>query len=131
MRESPGGEPASGPFEVRAVAAGTTAALALGAGLAALTALAIYFTALSEPYLSLGLYYAGFVVVLAGGAVAARRARRLGWLHGGMAGMSAACLAFVALALLFPGSLLPGEVARQAGLAFLAGAVGGILGVNL
>ncbi len=131
MRQSQEGAPAGHLFDPRAVAAGAATSLAASAAVALAAGLAVYFTALTETYLALALYYAGFLVVLVGGMVAARAARRLGWLHGGMAGAVTACLALVAVAVLFPGSLLPAEVARQAGLAFLTGAVGGVIGVNL
>lgn len=118
-------------FNLRAVLAGALASLVLSAALAAVTALSVYLTPLSEGYLSLALYYGGFLVILAGGIVSGRAASRLGWLHGGMAGFAAAAVALLLLGVFFPGGLLTGEVVRQAGLAFLAGAIGGMIGVNL
>ncbi|HEY8497202.1 MAG TPA: TIGR04086 family membrane protein [Limnochordales bacterium] len=70
------------------------------------------------------------LAVGAGGFAAGRRARRLGWLHGGLVG--------VVYLLLVSWMLAPGEameaVATAAGLktaayGFLAGALGGVLGV--
>lgn len=118
-------------FNLRAVLVGTAAILVLGFGVAATAALLLYFTPLSEQYLFIAFYYVGFALVILGGAVASRAARRLGWLHGGLAGLTAATLAMLALALLSPGGLAAGEVFRQAGLAFVAGALGGVIAVNL
>lgn len=118
-------------FNLRAVLAGALASLLGSAAVAAVTALLVYLTPLSEGYLSLALYYAGFLVILVGGVVSGRSARRLGWLHGGMAGFAAAATALLLLGVFFPGGLVTGEVVRQAALAFLAGAIGGMIGVNL
>lgn len=131
MREAEDARHSPPLFNLRAVLAGALAALAASAALAAVTALLVYLTPLGEGYLSLVLYYAGFLVLLLGGIVSGRASRRLGWLHGGMAGLAAAAAALFLLGVFFPGGLLTGEVVRQAGLAFLAGAVGGMIGVNL
>lgn len=130
MRESGDVRYAAPLFNLRAVMIGTVTALVASMAIVAVTALLMYFTPLSEQYLSIGLYYVGFGVVIFSGLVASRAARRLGWLHGGLAGMTAATLAMLLLALLFPGGLSTAEVFRQAALAFGAGAVGGVIGVN-
>lgn len=118
-------------FNLRAVVIGTVATLLASMTVAVVTALVMYLSPLSEQYLSTGLYYVGFAIVIIGGAVASRAARRLGWLHGGLAGMAAATLAMFLLSFLFPGGLATAEVFRQAAMAFGAGALGGVIGVNL
>lgn len=131
MREIGDARYAAPIFNLRAVMVGTVTALVTSVVIAVVTALLMYSTPLSEQHLSIALYYIGFVIVILGGAVASRAARRLGWLHGGLAGMAAATLAMFILALLFPGGLSTTEVFRQATLAFGAGAVGGVIAVNL
>lgn len=118
-------------FNLRAIVVGTAVTLVASVAVAVLTAVVMYLSPLSEQYLSTALYYVGFAIVIIGGMVASRAARRLGWLHGGLAGMAAATLAMFFLSLLFPGGLAVGEVFRQAVLAFGAGALGGVIGVNL
>ncbi|MBX6378152.1 MAG: TIGR04086 family membrane protein, partial [Clostridia bacterium] len=102
-------------------------ALAAGAALAAALAAVVAYTSLSESYVPLVLHYAGLLVMACGGLVAGRRADALGWLHGGLAAVLAAAVAVLlapaggAVALSWPGVLL----------AFLAGSLGGVIGVNL
>ncbi len=118
-------------FNPRAVLAGAAVSLVASIAVAVVTALLIHLTALSEGFLSLVLYYAGFLVILAGGVASGRAAQRLGWFHGGMAGFAAAALALLLLGVFFPGGVATDEVMRQVSLAFLAGAIGGMIGVNL
>lgn len=70
------------------------------------------------------------VVIAAGGFYGGRRARRQGWLHGGLAGFIYVLLVSWMLAPQFGWSvLISGPWLREALFAFVAGATGGILGV--
>ncbi len=118
-------------LDLSAVGAGVVFTVACSVVVAAATAIAVRYTTLTETYLSIALYYLGLLTVVAGAAYGARRASRLGWLHGGFVGLVAATVAMLLSALGFPGGLATGDVFRQALLAFLAGCIGGIIGVNL
>lgn len=118
-------------IDLTAVAAGVLFTFVLSGLVAAGAAVAIAYTALTETYLPIALYYLGFLTIVAGAAYGARRASRLGWLHGGFIGLAAVTAALLLSALAFPGGLTAGEVFRQAVLCFLAGCIGGIIGVNL
>lgn len=72
-----------------------------------------------------------YISIALGGVLAARSAKRLGWLHGGLVGI----VYTVALAFLFAeemslGALVETEFLLQALWGFLAGVAGGALGVN-
>lgn len=121
----------AGGLDVKALVFGVSAAIITSVVVAALIASLMQFTSLTEEYLPIILHYLGLLVVLAGGAAAARRAMYQGWLHGGFAGLAMMSLVLLVTALAFPGSLESTEVARQATIAFLAGALGGVIGVNL
>lgn len=122
----------AGPvFDLRAVTIGAIVSLVGSAVVAVATALMLHLTSMTEAYISVGNYYAGFLVLLIGGGVGARYAGKLGWLHGGMAALLASTVAMLLLSIVFPGGISLSIVFRQAALATLAGAIGGIISVNL
>lgn len=72
-----------------------------------------------------------YIAIALGGVLAARRARSFGWLHGGIVGV----LYTVLLAALFTEGFTFGTLLQTKGLldllyGFVAGVIGGILGVN-
>lgn len=115
----------------RAVAAGVIATFALTVMVSAALAVAIYLTDITETHVSGILYYVGLLSVAVGGGVAARRASSRGWLHGGLAGLAYVVLSLVIGSLLFPGSAVLVDAGRKLVTAFVAGAVGGVVGVNI
>lgn len=118
-------------LDLGAVVAGVIAMFALTLLLSAALAAAIYFTDVTEGDLAGVLYYAGLVTVVAGGAVAGRRAETRGWLHGGLAGLGYVIVSLAVGSILFPGTALWAGLAGKLATAFAAGALGGVLGVNL
>lgn len=99
--------------------------------LAGLIALFVYFTSIREQQVAAGLFVAGVMAVVAGGAYAAHRARTTGWLHGGLVGGIYALITILLAPLLFPGSLGFGTVVERLLLGCAAGVLGGILGINI
>lgn len=78
-------------------------------------------------------YLAGFhyISIGLGGVLAARQARKLGWLHGGIVGMIyTLILSFLFTDGMSAGMLLQAEWLLSAVWGFVAGVVGGVLGVN-
>lgn len=124
-------EPKAAGFDPTAVVVGAAVALLAGLAVSVAMAAVVYFTTATEAGLEGALYYAGLLAIVLGGAVSARRARNLGWLHGGFVGILATTAALLLTAMLFPGSLTATEVTRQLILSFLAGCLGGVVGVNL
>ena len=118
-------------FHPQAVLAGIVTAFAASLALSAVLAAVIYFTDVTETSIGGVLYYLGIVTVLLGGAVAGRAAPGRGWLHGGLAGLGYVVISLTLGSVLFPGSALLAGIATKLVLAFVAGAVGGIVGVNL
>jgi putative membrane protein (TIGR04086 family) len=98
---------------------------------AGLIALFVYFTAVREQQVAAGLFVAGVLAVVAGGAYAAHRARCTGWLHGGLVGGTYALITIALAPLLFPGSLGFGTVVERLVLGCAAGILGGVLGINI
>lgn len=94
-------------------------------------ALVVAFTQLTEPGTASVIYYLALIVVALGGAYGARQASSLGWLHGGLVGLGYAVLAGLIGLLVFPAGLAVVEITRRLVIAFTAGAIGGMVGVNL
>lgn len=121
----------SGGIDMRAVAVGTGFALAASLVAATVAACVVGLTAVTETYLPQVLYVTGLALVALGAAVGARQAGRLGWVHGGLVGLSSMAVAALLIGILYPGTTSLAELAGQGLLAFLTGCVGGVLGVNL
>ena len=121
--------PAEGPqFLLRAVFTGWLVALLVGAILAGLLAVILLTTTLSEVYLPHLINGLGFVSILAGSIVAARRARSLGWLHGCLTGLLFILAGYGISLLVF--SPVPPLATPRLVFAALTGGIGGVLGVN-
>ncbi len=114
---------------LRAVFTGWLLALLVAVMLTALLALALLKTGLSELYLPHLVNGLGFVSILAGSMMAARRARSLGWFHGCLTGVLFICIGY-GISLLFFAPVPPLGTPRIV-FAALAGITGGVLGVNL
>lgn len=119
------------PVDARAVAAGVIVVTALTVFMSAILAVAIYTTTITEAHVSGLLYYLGLASVAAGGAVAARRARGRGLIHGGLTGLAYVLISLLVGAVLFPGSLVAAAMTRKVLTALVAGAAGGIIGLNI
>lgn len=116
-------------FNPRALITGTVFTLTASIITAGVVAALVYTTSVTETYLSLALYSMGLLTLALGGTVAARKAECLGWLHGGLTALISATLILIGIA--FASDVSADEVIRLALFAFLAGVIGGIIGVNL
>lgn len=114
-----------------AVLAGLIAAFAVSMVLAGLVALVIYATTITEQSASAFLFALGLLSVALGAGYGAHRAHALGWAHGAAVGLGYVLVALCLQPLLFSGGWnLAGTAARLLW-GGLAGALGGVLGVNL
>lgn len=125
-----GGGKGGASFAVGAVVKGTLFSLGVAVG----TALLLSVVVIVADWSTLSPYLVAFhyVAIGAGGIVAARRAKRFGWLHGGIVGV----LFTIIVALLFADSasistLLESKWLLSSLWGFAAGVAGGVLGVNL
>lgn len=124
------GEGNGGAFSLGAIGKGTALSFSLTLGVAVLLGLAAALTQWEGLTQGFGAF--SFVCVGLGGMLAGRNSRRMGWLHGGIVGL----VYFAISATLFQEGFTWGQLATLPWLArafwdFVAGAVGGVLGVNL
>lgn len=117
--------------DLLAVGAGVIATFLLTVLAAAVLAIGVYLTDLTEAHVSGILYYLGLVAVAVGGAVASRRAGSFGWLHGGLSGLAYVLLSIILGAILFPGSQVFMEAAGKLIMGTVSGIIGGVAGINL
>lgn len=106
----------------------------LGLGFAVACALLIGFILTLAPWDSLPSWIGVFHLLSAavGGAWAAQRCQRFGWIHGGAVGLIYVLVVSAAFVKGFQTAHLASpDWLAQAGWTFLAGAVGGALGVNV
>lgn len=118
-------------FNVGALITGTVFSVLGSFATAGVVAVLVYATSLTETYLSIALYSLGLLTLALGGAVAARKAECLGWLHGGLTSLISATLIMTGIAFGFASGVGADEVLRLALFAFLAGVIGGVIGINL
>ncbi len=118
-------------FNGRAVTTGLTITLLLALSVAVVVSLLIYVTDMSEGSAVSFIYYLGMMCVAVGGAVGARQARRLGWLHGALVGFLYATLSLALSFVIMPGPVVIGVILSRIGTVSLVGALGGIIGVNV
>lgn len=119
-----------GAFSLGAIGKGTALSFSLTFGAAVLLGLAAALTQWEGLTQGFGAF--SYVCVGLGGMLAAKSSRRVGWLHGGMVGL----VYFAISATLFQDGFSWGQLLTLPWLArafwdFAAGAVGGVLGVNL
>lgn len=115
----------------RAVVVGLVVTLVTVLIISLIMSLLIYVTEMSEGTVAGAIYYLGMVCVALGGAISGRRARRLGWLHGGLVGLLYAAGSLALTFVIAPGPMIIGEVLGRIGAVSLVGILGGIIGVNL
>lgn len=118
-------------FRAGAVIRGLAVACGLTFAIAAIFALLVLWGGLGEGVAELGAYYAGILCLAAGAAAGARAARSAGWLHGAAVGLAYVALASIVSVLALGTDLGLGPLVLHAGLGLAAGALAGILGVNL
>lgn len=118
-------------INLRAIGFGILSILVLTLAIALVLAAIVFATSLNEPQVMSVLYYVGLVTLAVGGAIGARLARSAGWLHGGLTGFGYVAIAALLTMLVFPGQFGFRVAAIRLAAGFLAGAVGGIAGVNL
>ncbi|HEY8449845.1 MAG TPA: TIGR04086 family membrane protein [Bacillota bacterium] len=128
LERSYGPEPA---IDLRAVIAGVLVVFMLTVLAAALLAVGIYVTDMTEAHVAGILYYIGLLAIACGGAVASRKAGTRGWLHGALTGILYGVLSLALGALLFPGVEALAGAAVKLAAAAAAGLLGGIVGINL
>lgn len=114
-----------------AIAAGVVMTFALTVIVSAILAVAITVTDITEGHVSGVLYYIGLLTTAVGGGVASRRASSRGWLHGGLVGIIYVVVSLAVGLIIFPGTAIFFEAGRKLAVAFIAGALGGVVGLNL
>ena len=114
-----------------AVAAGVAATFAAGIVTAGVLAAVVYWTSVTEQAATGVLLVLGLASLAAGAGYAARRAGTLGWAHGLAVGVVYSGLSLALQPLWFPGSFAWGAAAGRLLLGAAAGALGGVIGVNL
>lgn len=115
-------------LRLRAVMAGLAWSLGLTLAAAAIISVALVATPLTEAHLPWMVNGLGFAAVFWGGFCSARLGGSLGWLHGGLTGLSYVACAYAISVLVFAPVAALGW--PRAVFASLAGTTGGILGVN-
>jgi len=116
-------------FQPGAVLAGLVVALAVGLALSLLTAIALLFTRVGVESLGPIGSILAVVAALCGGFYSGRRVEGLGWIHGALAGLLFGLTAVLTGLLQGDGFSL-GPAATRLVIGLLAGAAGGIIGVN-
>lgn len=117
-------------ISIGAVFGGTCLGFAVTFAGAVLMGLAVSLTAWEG--ISADLHWFSYVSIAIGGMLAGRRSRRVGWLNGGLVGILYAAVTALAFQSGFsPGDLFTAGWLAKAFWSFVAGAAGGVLGVNL
>lgn len=131
MRTAAAG-PALGPrFQAGAVVAGVLATFLVSLAAAALLALMVYATSITEQSASALLLVIGLGSLAAGAGYGAHLARGLGWAHGLATGLVYITLSLALSPLLFPGGWSLGGALLRLLLGGAVGTLGGVFGVNL
>lgn len=117
-------------FSIKKAGAGIVCSLFLAILLSFLAAGTLYFTNLDERALSWVVNVGSFVVVGLASFVTAKRAQSHGLLYGAVIGVGYAVLTFVIGSLVFPPLMGISAFLKRLSFSVLAGASGGILGVN-
>jgi len=117
-------------FSIKRAGTGIVCSLFLAILLSFLAAGTLYFTNLDERALSWVVNVGSFVVVGLASFVTAKRAQSHGLLYGAVIGVGYAVLTFVIGSLVFPPLMGISVFLKRLGFSVLAGASGGILGVN-
>jgi putative membrane protein (TIGR04086 family) len=124
--------PSAGPaLRAGCVLAGVAVTFLTSLAAAALAAVVVAATPLTEQAAAGTLLPLGLACLVAGGGYAAHRARTMGWAHGLAVGLVYVLLALVLQPLLFRSPWTVAEVLRRLALGLAAGTLGGVIGVNL
>lgn len=119
-----------GVFSLRIAGGGLLRALLLVVVLILLASTVVYFTSLDERILQWVVNAGSFAVLGVAAFLTARREGQHGLLYGVAIGAGYAVLTAIIGTLLFPPFMGLGAFAKRLGFSVLAGACGGILGVN-
>lgn len=120
-----------GFFVPMALAPGLVASFGITLLAAAVLALMVALANLGERPLLLSINFLYLVSIAVGGAFSARFATVRGWLHGAACGIAYVIAAFALGSLAFPRVVSAGLLPRQLLLGVAAGALGGMVGLNL
>ena len=123
--------PSDGRFQLNAVFAGVVATFVISLAAAGLVAITVYATPITERTASTFLFALGLASLCIGAGYAAHVARGMGWAHGVVVGLAYVALSLILQPLLFPGAWTLWGTAQRLLLGMIAGAFGGVLGVNL
>lgn len=127
-----GSEPVSGTgLQAGAVLKGVLATFVCSLALSAVLAVVVYTTSLREQDSSALLLVVGVGSLVLGAAYGAHLAHARGWAHGLATGLVYVLAALLLSPLLFPGGWSTSGAAWRLLLGMGAGALGGVLGVNL
>ncbi len=118
-------------IDPKALLSGVLTVAILSIILSLVMASVIYFSELTEELTMMVLSYTGFAVIAVGGAIASRKARTRGFVHGGMVGVIYILITAALSVLIFPSALVLSEVFLKVLLGFTIGALGGVIGINL
>lgn len=120
-----------GFFVPMALAPGLIASFGITFLAAAILALLVAFAPLGERPLLLSINFFYLTSIAVGGAFSARYATVRGWLHGAICGIAYVVAAFAIGSLAFPKVVSVELLPRQLLLGIAAGALGGMVGLNL
>jgi len=122
--------PAAG-LNPSAVLMGIIVAFAASLIMAAILALVLYFSSISEGLVEMATGFLGMFSIFLGAGYAARKAETYGWVHGAVTGFLYVAICYV-VGLFFAPDLLPGsELFFKMVIGVLVGVLGGIVGINL
>lgn len=117
-------------FSLRVAGGGVLGAVGMALVLTVVAAVVVYFTSLDERVLGWVVNGGSFVVLAVASFLTARKAGKNGLLYGVVIGAFYALVTLAIGALLFPPFVGLMAFLKRLGFAILAGASGGILGVN-
>lgn len=123
--------PSDGRFQPSAVFAGVVATFVVSLAAAGCVAIIVYATPITERTASTFLFALGLGSLCIGAGYAAHVARGMGWAHGLVVGLVYVALSLLLQPLLFPGAWTIGGALQRLALGMIAGALGGVFGVNL
>lgn len=115
-------------LRLSSVGIGVLVSLMVALLLSSFITIAVYFSPLSEDMVPLLVNVSGVAAVFAGGLCAGKSSSRMGWIHGGLAGLVFTLVLLVGIPSPGAGLIL---LIKQLALAFVVGGLGGAFGVNL
>ncbi len=91
----------------------------------------VTFTSFKEENIKIAVSIINGITVILSGTLACRRVKTLGWLNGGIEGVFYTLLLFLISILIFDNFNFGLSMILSVAIAFVLGAVGGIIGINL